>query len=159
MWTKKLAAMLVAAVIIFFAATPAFAENNAEWYELYSKIEKNHGAYIENNTIFVIGSGMGPKGRNAYGSFYKSFARQAAKMDALRNLAETIKSRIYKRGGISIWDEFDDASLKYDENKDITIYTSKIGDKISLLLSKAKQFGEAKFDEHEVCEMIMQMPY
>ena len=80
MFTKKIAAMLVAAVMIFSAATPAFAEDSVKY------IERDGKTYVQ-----VSGLGTGAKGANSHGNFSKRFAMQAAKMDALRQLAEIIQ--------------------------------------------------------------------
>ena len=133
MWAKKLAAMFVAAVIIFSAATPAFAEDNP-------------------NVIRVTGQGYGSKSGNSNGSFYRNYARQAARFDALRRLAEAI-------GGVQI--------NAYSEEKggrttiDDLIATSKADEKIAAKLSKAKQVGEVKFltDKNGFlyCELEMEL--
>lgn len=141
MWAKKLAAMLTAAVMIFSAATPAFAGNNAEWEELYSKISNNQGFYIENDFIFVIGIGGVTKGT---GNFYKKFARQAAKFDALRLLAEYIK-------GLDVDQTIDTENL--------IITRLEVDDILAKELSKARQVGEAKFSENGSCEVIVKLPY
>lgn len=142
MLAKKLAAMLTAAVMIFSAATPAFAENNSEWEELYSKIKNGKGGYAaEDDFIFVIGLGGVTKGT---GNFYKKFARQAAKFNALRLLAETI------------------AGLKLDPTDDtdgVVTVRLEVDDITAKELSKARQVGEAKFYSDGVCEVIMKMPY
>ena len=45
--------------------------------------------------IKVTGAGIGPIGAKSGGSFYRSFARQVAKLDAMRNLVEMI-------GGVTV---------------------------------------------------------
>lgn len=130
MWAKKLAAMFVAAVIIFSAATPAFAEDNP-------------------NVIRVTGIGYGPKGGNFKGSFYRNYARQAARFDALRQLAEDIAD-------IHI-ESFTDTVI--DEG---TVIVKTTADKkIAAKLSKAKQVGEVKFLTDEkgfvYCELEMEL--
>ena len=124
MWTKKLAAMLLAAVVIFSAASPAFAENNK-------------------NVIRVTGVAFLSKEKSK-SSFYKSFARQVAKMDALRKLAECTPA--FKVG-----------------IKDEIITKIDVEDaKLAKYLKSAHQVGNAKFtvneDESLTCEVLMEMP-
>lgn len=67
---------IAAFVIIFFAATTtAFAAD-----------ESKPGEVIQ-----VKGVGQAPTNWNQRDSFAKTFARQAARMDALRNLVEKIR--------------------------------------------------------------------
>ena len=153
MWTKKLAAMFLAAVMVFSAATPAFAENDSEWEEIYTKIEKSHNGYIiENNVIFASGVGSGPKGATRNGSFYKSFARQAARFDALRRLAELAN-------GVQV-----EATVDRDEagnpiwETETVITSLETNEKIMEILSKSSLLGEAKFFDDGVCVLIMKMP-
>ena len=49
---------------------------------------KTSATAAEDNVITVTGSAVGPIGTNSNGSFYRSFARQAAKLDALCQLVE-----------------------------------------------------------------------
>lgn len=81
MLAKKLAAMILAAVMIFSAASPAFAEDSIKY------VERDGTTYVQ-----VSGLGMGPRGANSHGIFSQRFAMQVAKMDALRQFAEIIQS-------------------------------------------------------------------
>lgn len=66
---KKFFAILAAGFFIFSAAPTTFAAK-------------------DDNFLTATGYGFGPKGANPKGSFYKSFARQVAKLDAVRRIVE-----------------------------------------------------------------------
>lgn len=65
---KKFFVALAVMIFIFSASTAATA--------------------AKGDVITVTGSADGPSGANSNGSFYRSFARQAAKLDALCQLVE-----------------------------------------------------------------------
>jgi len=65
---KKFCSVLAAMIFIFSATTSATA--------------------AKSDVITVTGVAVGPSGANPNGSFYRSFARQAAKLDALCQLVE-----------------------------------------------------------------------
>lgn len=65
---KKFFVALAVMIFIFSASTAATA--------------------AKGDVITVTGSAVGPSGANSNGSFYRSFARQAAKLDALCQLVE-----------------------------------------------------------------------
>ena len=90
-------------------------------------------------TIQATGFGVGPAGANPKSSFYKTYARQAARLQAMRKLAEDIS-------GINV------NSDPEDETVIITSSSSRI-----LKTKKVRQVGEAKFDEDGVCEVTLEM--
>ena len=130
---KKFFVAFAVMFFLFSATSPTFAEKNEEF-------------------ITVTGTGYGPKGANPNGSFYRSFARQAAKFDALRQLAENVD-------GVQVVAETsaEKGNIIYDR------ITFLIDEEISALLEKnAKQVGEAKFftaDDGKIyCEVTMKCP-
>ncbi len=119
---------IAAFVIIFFAAsTTAFAAD-------------------ETKIIRVMGNGQAPSNWDQRDSFAKTFARQAARMDALLLLAEDV-------GVIHIQST---PSLNYVKTE--LIHDSKI---FKLPEKNARQVGEAKFsfgnDGTLYCEVTMEL--
>ncbi len=127
---------IAAFVIIFFAAsTTVFAAD-------------------EPKVIQMTGVGQAPSNWDQRDSFAKTFARQAARMDALRQLAEYI--------GVSyIQSELNvdpDENVTKDYVKSELIHDSKV---FKLLEKNARQVGDAKFsfgdDGNSYCEVIMEL--
>lgn len=98
------------------------------------------------SVIRVIGFGIGPTNLDKQDNFYKSYARQTARMDALRNLSETIS-------GIEINSNFS-MSLDTYELKSRVIHDQK---SFKLIKESARQVGEAKFSSDGICEVIMEV--
>ena len=131
---------IAAFVIIFFAATTtAFAAE-----------ETKSGEVVH----CVTGDGQAPSNWDQRDSFAKTFARQAARMDALRQLAEYI--------GVS----YIQSKLNVDPDGNVTknyvkselIHDSKV---FKLLEKNARQVGDAKFsfgdDGSSYCEVTMEL--
>lgn len=121
---KKFFAVFFVVAFIFSSVNTTFAETEIK------------------NVIRVTGIGYGLKGANPNSSFYKSFAKQTAKLDALVQLAELIN-------GINI---------ENDENK----YTTWIDEKASeKLIKNARQVGDSKFHADKEgefrCEVTMEL--
>ena len=90
-------------------------------------------------TIQATGYGMGPDGSDPKSSFYKTYARQAARLDAMRKLAEDIS-------GINV----------NSDPEDETVIISSSSSRI-LKTKKVRQVGEAKFDENGDCEVTLEV--
>ena len=104
---------IAAFLIIFFAAsTTAFAAD-------------------ETKIIRVMGNGQAPSNWDQRDSFAKTFARQTARMDALRTLAEVL----------------DDGKSKLSQDSEV----------FKLLGKNARQVGYAKFYADATCEVIMEV--
>ena len=123
---------IAAFMIIFFSATTAFA------------------AEIDEIVIRETGSGQAPKNFDPKDSFAKTFARQAARMDALRLLAEGI--------GITYVEAHFDPKKNIDRVRTKLVHDSKV---FKLLEKNARQIGEAKFyfdDKGKLtCEVTMEL--
>ncbi|MBQ3444674.1 MAG: hypothetical protein IJG33_15690 [Selenomonadaceae bacterium] len=105
----------------------------------------------EPRIIQVTGVGGGPAKWDQHDSFYKTFARQAARMDALRQLAESIGSiRVQSKTTVD-----PDGKLKEDIVKVKTelIHNSKV---FKLLKKNARQVGKARFEDG-VCYVDMEI--
>ncbi len=79
---------IAAFVLIFFAATStvfAVTINGVSCEDFYAKNELKAGDVIRSEGI-----GVGPQNWNNQDNFYKTFARQAARMDALRQIVEEV---------------------------------------------------------------------
>ena len=95
----------------------------------------------------ATGVSLGSKNWDKNDSFYKTFARQAARMEALNQLAEMI-------GGVY--------SEKDKKNPNQIIIRAKLNRKASeLLKNHARQVGEAKFSFNDdgsfYCEVTMEV--
>ena len=117
---------IAAFVIIFFAAsTTVFAAD-------------------EPKVIQMTGDGQAPSNWDQRDSFAKTFARQAARMDALVKLAEYI-------GGIYV----------HSDDSKITTRISHDNKTFELLTKHARQVGDAKFsfgdDGILYCEVTMEV--
>ena len=101
------------------------------------------------SVIRVTGSGIGPTNLDKQDSFYKTYARQAARMDALRNLSETIT-------GIEISSEstFSDQVLGEWKLKTKVVHDQK---SFKLIKESARQVGETKFYDNGVCEVTVEL--
>lgn len=110
---------IAAFVIIFFAAsTTAFAAD-------------------EPKVIQMTGDGQAPSNWDARACFAKTFARQAARMDALRQLAETL---------IRPYVETKNTIVETKVVQDYVRVTLSHDNKVFKLLEKnARQVGDAKF--------------
>ena len=88
MFKKFFAALAV--MIFIFSATPT----------------KTFAGEHTGEVIEVAGIGMKPIGAKSNGSFYRSFARQVAKLDAMRNLAEQVQPvKIKVQEGLTVSDK------------------------------------------------------
>ena len=137
---------IAAFVLMFIVSSSAFAADEAKVIQVT--------AADEPKVIQVTGYGIPPSNWDARDSFVKTFARQAARMDALRNLAEAI-------GTIHVQTKttFDpDGNLEKDIVKTELIHDSKV---FKLLTKNARQVGDAKFsfgdDGSLMCEVTMEV--
>ena len=125
MWAKKLAAMFVAALMVFSAASPAFAEYTV----------KDGVAVVK-----VTGYGVIPKNSKPTSSFGKSFARQAAQIDAYRNFTEQVYDLLRDR---LLDDDVLDTALRAN---------------LDVLQAKIRN-SENKFDESGNCQSTMEIEF
>ena len=136
---------IAAFIIIFFSAATAFAaeEEHPSIFVSFEGVtaEFKYGNFgypnivQEKDILFARGEALGPSNWDKRDSFYKTFARQAARMTALRNLAE----------------QMSDILRNIDQ-----IRTEMIHDKVFKLLEKnARQVGNAIFDEEGICTIYM----
>ena len=128
---------IVACVLILFGSSAtAFADT----WEGSSDYEKG--------IIRVTGTGVGPHNWDKQDSFYKTFARQVARMDSLAKLAELFDgfyiSNIKTEGYRLLED-------RLESKVDLTNKTFK------LLETNAQQVGKARFFEDGVCEVDMEL--
>ena len=118
---------IAAFMIIFFSATTAFAADKSI-------------------VLTETGIGNAPSNWNQRDSFAKTFARQAARMDALRRLAEGVNG----------------VTVEWDDKKDyIKTWLPHDSRGFKLLERNAHQVGDVKFyfnDEGKLtCEVIMEL--
>ena len=113
---------IVVCVLILFVSSSAFAANEPKVWR-------------------VTGMGVPPSNWDQHDSFAKTFARQAARMDALRQLAEIVN-------GVHI--ERDDEK---DYFKTWVLHDSKV---FKLLEKNARQVGKARFEDG-VCYVDMEV--
>ena len=124
MMIKRLAITLTTLIMcLSILSMTAFAANNND-----------------NNYIEVKGFGYGPKNANIRSSFYKTYARQAARLDALRLILEIIN-----KPDITATTEVVEMEVKSD-----TIIS-----RVSGIVVNAKQVGKAKFNEDGSCAVTM----
>lgn len=141
MWTKKLAATILAAVMIFSAASPAFAKIIISKDFADSVISRNGKTYIQVMEIKYYE----PK----YSSpFYRNFMRQVTKLMALRTLAEKIADA---QGKLS---EIGYGNVLSDELK---VEITDVHPIIAVISKEARQVGEVKFTEDGNCEVTMEI--
>lgn len=95
----------------------------------------------KDGVIFAHGVATGPMNWDKQDSFYKTFARQAARLDSLRSLAEEIGGVIVKR------DQTNANNLSMQVSHDSKAF--------KLLKENARQVGEATFYSGGVCELFM----
>ena len=137
MFTKKLAAMLVAAVMIFSAATPAFAKIIIHKDFADRVITKNGKTYIQYEGVKYFNA------KEFSSPFYKNFARQVTKIYALRGLAESL---INAQGNLEIGYLSDEIKVEINDTHPI----------IAVISKEARQVGKAKFED-ESCRVIMEI--
>lgn len=125
---KKLFALVFAALLVMSATS--FAE----------AIQATSIGSGTLETIQETGYGIGPMGANPKSSLYKTYARQAARLDALRLLIADV-------GGM-------DVEL-IDDNPERT--TSHVTSKQLKQLKNIRQVGEAKFDEDGICSITLEI--
>ena len=125
MWTKKLAAMFVAVLIVFSAASSAFAENGWDW---------------EKGVVTVYGVAGFQTNQNNRDYFWRNHARQGARIDALRNLVETI-------GGVIV-----------EKQQDTMVITCLDDNIITKTVSRGAHLVDTKFYEDGTCEVTMEIP-
>ena len=126
---------IAAFALIFFMTTTAFAAE-------------------EPKIIQATGSGQPPSNWDARDSFSKTFARQVARMDALRNLVEQIAGiNVHSKEKIS-----EDGEITFESIRTKTIHDSKV---FKLLEKNARQVGAARFhfdeDGNLTCEVTMEV--
>ena len=126
---------IAAFMIIFFSATTAFA------------------AEIDGNVIRVTGTGYPPSNWNQQDSFAKTFARQAARMDALRGLVATLE---YKVNQLDIRSTFVMKDFELTEDK-LVIRISQDSQAFKLLEKNTRQVGNASFSEDGACTVTMEI--
>ncbi|MBQ4494621.1 MAG: hypothetical protein II968_02530 [Selenomonadaceae bacterium] len=96
--------------------------------------------------IRVTGSGVGPHNWDKHDSFYKTFARQAARMEALVKLAECI-------GGVYVSTEEDEITT----NSKITTEVKPDDKVFKIIETNARQVGKVRFLEDGTCEVDMEL--
>ena len=108
----------------------------------------------ENGVLFVHGVGQVPKNWNKTDSFSKTFARQAARIDALRNLAECIAGiHVGSFDDPKIHDEsFDDPKNGIYKVRTLLEHDNKA---FKLLEKDARQVGDVIFSEDGACVLFM----
>lgn len=127
---------IAAFMIIFFSATTVFAADKPI-------------------VLTETGIGKAPSNWNQRDSFAKTFARQAARMDALRKLAEGLSGvNVYAE---STWND----EKKVLERDYIKLELPHDGKAFKLLEKNARQIGAAKFyfndKEKLTCEVTMEL--
>ena len=133
---KKFFAVL-AVMIFIFSATPPTTFANQE-FEVFGKMTMPFP--FEAGVITVTGAAVGPKNAIVGSNFYKIFARQAAKIDALRQLIEAL-NQIHVEGGVT--DDIVKTKTTFDET-----FWAEHFSKIEV--------AEIKFvDNGEVCEVTV----
>ena len=140
---------IAAFLIIFFAAsTTAFAATINGTNEFDYKDELKAG-----DVIRTTGNGIFPQHWEPNNIFNKTFARQVARIDAIRQLAETLEEKL---------NNFDLRHETKIENDNVV--SDRIETKIhqdskvfELLEKNARQVGDAKFFEDGVCEVTMEL--
>ena len=123
-------------LILFVSSATAFANT---WTE---------SSDYEKGIIRVTGIGFGPHNWDKQDSFYKTFARQVARMDALRCLVENL-----------IDFSVDKSTTVGDLDLGIDLIRTAINpdDKVFKLLEmNARQVGKARFEDG-VCEVDMEL--
>lgn len=145
---------IAAFMIIFFAASTALAaeEEHPSIFVSFDGVtaEFKYDEYgypptvQEKDILFARGEALGPSNWDKRDSFYKTFARQAARMIALRNLAE-------KMSGIKV-KSFSNLKEDIDQIRTEMIRDSKV---FNLLEKNARQVGNAIFDEEGICTIYM----
>ena len=142
---------VAAFVTILFAAslhTTAFAATINGTYYLDYKDELKAG-----DVIRTTGNGFFPEHWEQNKIFYKTFARQVARIDALRKIVETLEIKLNK---------FDLRFKTTVENHNVV--TDRIETKIhqkskafELLEKNARQVGDVKFLEDNIYEVTMEL--
>lgn len=140
--------------LIFFMTNPTAlaAENYPSILVSFEGVtaEFKYGKYGYPNTVqekdilFAIGEAMGPRNWNKRDNFYKTFARQATRIAALRNLAEAMS-------GLKV-EHFSNFKEGIDKLRTTLIHNSKV---FKLLEENARQVGNATFDEEGICTIFM----
>ena len=131
---KKLFALIFVALLMTTSSVSAKDESFFDGYLDYD-------IDAENKIISTIGYGWGPKGSTLKDSFSKTYARQAARLDALRSLAEEIQG--------------------VDVEPSMSILDAKVHIS-STVLKKAWQVGDAEFiqdGDQIVCRVKMATEY
>ena len=122
---------IAAFVIIFFAASTASAEgikSGADW---------------DKGLLIVEGNAVGPPTLDKNARFYKNFARQGARLDALNKLVEYLGAA---------------ESFSNVELNEISEKFSHENPAMKIIERGARQIGEATFDKDGVCTVWMSLP-
>ena len=122
---------IAAFMIIFFAAATVSAA------EIKGGEDWDKGLYI------VEGTALGPSTLDKNARFYKNFARQGARLDALNKLVEHIGAA----------ENFSNVDLN-----EIRTKTSRENPAMKIIERGAKQIGDATFDSYGVCTVWMSLP-
>ena len=123
--------LAMVAFILSTTATTTFAATDDDW---------------ETGLVTAKGYAQSQNNEKIKSSFYKTYIRQAAKLDALRKLAETI-------GGIYI-----DSSVTVEEGKIVRDYLKAYLDtEETVTFDGTRQIGESKFHDG-ICEVVMGIP-
>ena len=130
---KKFCVALAVMIFIFSATPTTSAKIGIDWV---------------NKTITETGIGLPPAGTNINSSFYKSFIRQAATMDAFRRLAEAVEE-------IQNSPSTDSTVKMYALLDEVVVTEVEMNEKILSLFSKI-EIVSVKFDPEEYCEVVVQ---
>jgi len=121
-------------MMIFFATSTAFAAEKIKTGEDWDK-----------GLIVVEGNAVGQVTLKEYPRFYKNYARQGARIDALRQLAETIKPITF-------------LTVAYNDN----VIRTKISFEepfMKIIEMGAKQIGDVIFNtDYGICTVYMSLP-
>ena len=132
----------VCMIIFFTAAIPAtvFAESES----IPIDGDETNDYLKASDIIRATGHGMPPSNLDKRDSFAKTFAREAARLDALRQFLD---SRISS----------DSSGIWKGEPKIITWKTLHDNKIFKLIKNHARQVGNAKFSDDGLCEVIMEV--
>lgn len=105
-------------------------------------------AFEPGDVFRETGVGQAPSNWDQRDSFSKTFSRQAARMDALRKLAEIV-------GGVHV--EADSTIVEFDIAHDWVKSTLSQNDKVFKLLEKNARVVDVKFLDNGKCQVTMEL--
>ncbi len=146
---------IAAFALMFFVSTTAFAgETKIITFDgvtvEYPKDFSSGTIAMKDGVVFALGAAAGPVNWDKHDSFYKTFARQAARIAALRSLAEILSDA--KHFNV----KSDAVVVDGDVVNDIIKTELKHDSKAFKLLEKnARQIGNATFAAEGFCELFM----